>query len=660
MNASSSQPRCPKCGGHIPGEATQGLCPKCALAAVAMATEADPRPPSDVPPTLASVAAAFPQLEILELIGRGGMGAVYRARQPRLDRWVALKLLSPSLAASPAFAERFHREARVLARLNHPGIVAVHDFGEAGGFFFLLMEFVDGVNLRQAMEAGRFAPAQALALVPRICEALQFAHDEGILHRDIKPENILLDARGRVKIVDFGIAKLLGEEGPEGALTASGLAVGTPHYMAPEQLERPQEVDQRADIYSLGVVLYEMLTGELPIGRFAPPSQKTPMDPRVDDVVLRTLEKERERRQRNATEVKVQVETITSTPPAVAPPATAVPRTEPAVAWEPKVSACFISTPEHLRSFRGRFLNIYEARGELRLQRDSLAFRSGWQAVTIPLQSIRSLARGDYPASAKPVPLSYLAVTHEDGGSTRTLLFTPASSPVMPPWEINPLVREWTLALQEAIRRATGRTLEIETANAAENWSWIELGKAFLLSAAGCTAAFAIVPLMTAGRLPNRLSEWIWGPLTAALSMALLLSARWWRQRMGRLTAQPPELRAWERAWLRVPPPVRRVLRTALVLVACVLAILFASFSTSERPGTTGPVDDWSIGAFEPWLERRHPEAGPGTSGGIALNLLSTSFACAIGALLAGTVALAAFRIEAISQGLLRVGRVAT
>jgi serine/threonine protein kinase len=187
------------------------------------------------------------------------------------------------------------------------------------------MEFVDGVNLRQAMQAGRFTPAQALALVPRICEALQFAHDEGILHRDIKPENILLDTRGRVKIADFGIAKLIGDKVEAAALTASGVAVGTPHYMAPEQLEHPQDVDQRADIYSLGVVFYEMLTDELPIGRFAPPSERTPVDPRVDHVVLQALERERERRQHNVTEVKTEVEQITATSPAQPAAADAAP-----------------------------------------------------------------------------------------------------------------------------------------------------------------------------------------------------------------------------------------------------------------------------------------------------------------------------------------------
>jgi len=126
--------------------------------------------------------------------------------------------------------------------LGHPNIVAVHDFGQAGAFFYLLMEFVDGVNLRQAMRAGRFTPAQALALVPKICDALQYAHEEGVLHRDIKPENLLLDTRGRVKIADFGIAKLLGDT-KDITLTAKGSRIGTPHYMAPEQFERPQDVD---------------------------------------------------------------------------------------------------------------------------------------------------------------------------------------------------------------------------------------------------------------------------------------------------------------------------------------------------------------------------------------------------------------------------------
>src|SRR5262245_766959 len=303
---------CPKCGTQIPAGAPQGLCPKCVLRAAASGAEADlpPTATSEIP-SLERVAEAFPQLEIVELIGRGGMGFVFKARQPHLDRYVALKLLPDKLARDPRFAERFNREGRVLAKLNHPNIVSVYDFGQTEHFYFLLMELVDGVNLRQAMRAGRFSPAEALTIVPKICEALQYAHGQGILHRDIKPENILLDARGQVKIADFGIAKLVGEEKPDVTLTATGAALGTPHYMAPEQLEKPSEVDHRADIYSLGVVFYEMLTGELPIGRFAAPSSKTPVGANVDEVVFRTLEKDRERRFQSAGEMKKEVEHIT-------------------------------------------------------------------------------------------------------------------------------------------------------------------------------------------------------------------------------------------------------------------------------------------------------------------------------------------------------------
>ena len=331
MSDTSELKLCPKCGGPIPGEAPQGLCPKCLLAQASIPTEADGGAgPKSAPPTQAELAAAFPQLEILELIGQGGMGFVFKARQPKLERLVALKILPQSLAADPAFAERFQREGRMLARLNHPNIVTIHDFGQANGFFYLLMEFVDGVNLRQAMRVGRFTPEQALAVVPKICEALQFAHNEGILHRDIKPENILLDAKGRVKIADFGIAKLVGADvppfgvppsggpdrlkpGPQttpAALTETGKVLGTPRYMAPEQLEGSGEVDHRADIYSLGVVFYEMLTGELPLGKFQPPSQKVRVDVRLDEVVLHALEKEPARRYQQVSEVKTAVDTI--------------------------------------------------------------------------------------------------------------------------------------------------------------------------------------------------------------------------------------------------------------------------------------------------------------------------------------------------------------
>jgi predicted Ser/Thr protein kinase len=274
-----------------------------------------PYSPAPTPPSLEEVARQFPQLEIIDLLGQGGMGIVYKARQPRLDRFVALKILPAEASCDPAFAERFAREARALAKLTHPTIVAVYDFGESDGRFYLLMEFVDGVNLRQLLRERRLKPEEALQVVPQICAALQYAHDQGVIHRDIKPENILLDKKGQVKIADFGLAKLIGRNASDSALTGSQQVMGTPHYMAPEQMEKPLAVDHRADIYSLGVVFYEMLTGELPLGRFAPPSQKVHVDVRLDEVVLRTLEKEPDRRYQHASDVKSDVEAIGEAPP---------------------------------------------------------------------------------------------------------------------------------------------------------------------------------------------------------------------------------------------------------------------------------------------------------------------------------------------------------
>ena len=322
--------RCQNCNSTIDPDAPEGLCPSCLLQAGSATRGASGTAATAtdfVPPPVEEIGRRFPQLEVLELIGRGGMSAVYRARQPSLERTVAIKVLPASLAAIPGFAERFAREARALARLNHPNIVAVHDSGRVEDLFYFIMEHVDGSSLRQRIRAGTLSPAEVLRIIPRICEALQYAHDEGVVHRDIKPENILITSRGQVKIADFGIAKLLRPEGSQG-LTGSGEVVGTPHYMAPEQVEHPLAVDHRADIYSLGVVFYELLTGELPLGRFSPPSAKVRVDLRVDEVVLKALEKEPERRYQRASEMKSRVETVTgaAAPPAVPPPLAAAPR----------------------------------------------------------------------------------------------------------------------------------------------------------------------------------------------------------------------------------------------------------------------------------------------------------------------------------------------
>jgi len=341
---------CPKCGAPLPAGAPQGLCPRCVLG-VGLATHTDapgaeagpggtqvvpPKP--EPPPPLDEIARQFPQLEVLECLGRGGMGVVYKARQPRLNRIVALKILAREKEKDPRFAERFTREAQALARLNHPNIVAVYDFGETNGLYYLLMEFVDGMSLRQLLQSRKLAPEEALAIVPSICEALQYAHQLGIVHRDIKPENILMDKQGRVKIADYGIAKLVGADGPAGSLTGEQGVVGTPHYMAPEQVEKPSIVDHRADIFSLGVVFYEMLTGELPLGKFAPPSRMVKVDVRLDEVVLHALEKEPDRRYQHASQVKTAVETITGTPPQFTAAPAGKPIASPGIITAPAVA----------------------------------------------------------------------------------------------------------------------------------------------------------------------------------------------------------------------------------------------------------------------------------------------------------------------------------
>ena len=292
----SSPSTCPQCGAAIPEAAEHGLCPRCVFAK-AMQPTVDATLPLPVPPGIDAVREAFPHLEVIELIGSGGMGSVFKARQPQLDRFVALKILPTALAEQPGFSERFQREAQALAKLSHPHIVTVHDFGRAGEFYFLLMEFVDGVNLRQLLQTKKLTPKEALSIVPPICDALQCAHERGIVHRDIKPENLLIDKAGIVKIADFGIAKMV-ERTSEFVASADEATnsevrltspLGTPAYAAPEQANGT--ADHRADIYSLGVVLYEMLTGERPKDKLEAPSKRVQVDVRIDEIVLRALEK---------------------------------------------------------------------------------------------------------------------------------------------------------------------------------------------------------------------------------------------------------------------------------------------------------------------------------------------------------------------------------
>ncbi len=266
------------------------------------------------PPSIEEAAGLFPQYEVLGLLGRGGMGAVYQARQIALDRHVAIKLLPLEVSADRDFADRFVREARAMGRLNHPNIIAVYDFGQTpAGHWYFAMEFVEGTNLHQVIHGPGLAPAQALSIIGEVCDALAYAHGKGVVHRDIKPANVMVNLEGRVKVADFGLARLTDPSAEQFGHTQTGTVMGTPDYMAPEQ-KRGMNVDHRADIYSLGVMLYEMLCKETPQGVFDPPSHRVAVDARVDQVVIKAMQQTPDRRFQSSTEMKAMVDYIRTMP----------------------------------------------------------------------------------------------------------------------------------------------------------------------------------------------------------------------------------------------------------------------------------------------------------------------------------------------------------
>ena len=241
-------------------------------------------------PTRDALDDLFPDLEIHELIGTGGMGCVFRVQQKKLDRTVALKILPKELASDSLFAERFSREARAMARLNHPNVIRVYDYGRANDVCYLMMEHMDGMNLRDLLDTGQLSADESVRIFEQVCEGLAFAHREGVIHRDIKPENILFSRQGHVSLADFGLARLALDSNCEVSLTQTRQAMGTLNYMAPEQWENPKAVDHRADIYAMGVLLYELLTGRVPRGSFPPASTLSAVNTHVDQVIHRALQ----------------------------------------------------------------------------------------------------------------------------------------------------------------------------------------------------------------------------------------------------------------------------------------------------------------------------------------------------------------------------------
>ncbi|MGK0188042.1 MAG: hypothetical protein ACI9R3_003834 [Verrucomicrobiales bacterium] len=247
----------------------------------------------------------FPNLEIKELIERGGMGAVYLVRQKGLNRLACLKVLSPSLANDPEFVERFRLEAEAIGQLNHPHIVTVFDASKVEDVLYILMEYVEGSNLKQYSQDHALSSDEVIGLLQQVASGLAVAHDRKIIHRDIKPANILIEAlSGKAKLSDFGLAKLEGASLLSG-LTSVSLTIGTPRYMAPEQWESAREADRASDIYAMGVVFYELATGAMPTGRFEVPSKLTDgrYSSHFDQIICKALASKPEDRYRNAGEM---------------------------------------------------------------------------------------------------------------------------------------------------------------------------------------------------------------------------------------------------------------------------------------------------------------------------------------------------------------------
>ncbi len=255
-------------------------------------------------PSLEEMQVIFPNHQIEEFIAQGGMGAVYLARQLSLDRPVAIKILPQEFGGNVDYRASFHTEAKVMAKLNHKNLVGIYDFGDMDGMLYIIMEYVPGRTLFESANGRAVEQVEAARLIADMCHGLDHAHNAGMLHRDIKPANVLIDDEARPKIVDFGLARPLDQE------QTDGIIFGTPGYTAPEVLSNPFEVDHRSDIFSMGVMLYEMLTGHLPGKPVIPASKKSGSNMLFDQILHKAIHHNPEERFSTAAEMARALEDV--------------------------------------------------------------------------------------------------------------------------------------------------------------------------------------------------------------------------------------------------------------------------------------------------------------------------------------------------------------
>ncbi len=341
--------KCPRCGTEQAKGELAGLCPKCTFGEVIGAL--------DIASGELPVGTELGDYTILARVARGGMGVVYRARQKSLNRDVALKVLAVADHPAAEALARFSREAALTGRLDHPGIVPVHEFGQRDGVVYLTMPFVEGETLTEIIRRRALTPRDAVEIVRRLAVAVHYAHERRILHRDLKPANVLVDPNGEPRITDFGLAK---ELSPGQELTISGIAMGTPPYAAPELVSgRLDEVDRRTDVYALGAILYECLTGRTPFnGATAAETidrvlhsepeaphrvvASTPAD--IEAICMKCLEKERDRRYATAADLAADCERAAKNEPVVARPVTTFTRITRRVRRNKSQAVAIVST----------------------------------------------------------------------------------------------------------------------------------------------------------------------------------------------------------------------------------------------------------------------------------------------------------------------------